>query len=231
LLVVSSDAAWISRLSALSRGWAIDFAHASDLGALMRGAAPAPTGAVVLDWAPGALARKDRDQTEDFRRRLPGYVMIFASVSDGPAADWLSAALASGADGFVAKAASSARLAGELRGHLRRGAEAARREKNRLLCHGGVMLDLGRGRVLLRRRDDWRPAPALSRKEESLLGFFLEHPGRLFDRGAILEAVWGERATEVIAQTLDKSVSSLRRKLGSHGRCLRMVHGRGYKWE
>ena len=73
----------------------------------------------------------------------------------------------------------------------------------------------------------------LSRKEFDLLGVLTAHPGRVFDRQALLDRVWGE-GNIVDGRTVDVHVRWLREKLEpepSKPLHLLTVRGVGYKWQ
>ena len=68
----------------------------------------------------------------------------------------------------------------------------------------------------------------LTVKEQSLLVFFLRHPGEILSRTRIYEQVWDERY-DGISNTLEVHIKELRRALEAHGgRVLFTVRGRGY---
>jgi two-component system phosphate regulon response regulator PhoB len=56
----------------------------------------------------------------------------------------------------------------------------------------------------------------------------LEHPGRVFTRGELLEEVWGI-TSEVNTRTVDTHVRRLRERLGTYGEAVETVHGFGYR--
>lgn len=73
----------------------------------------------------------------------------------------------------------------------------------------------------------------LSRKEFDLLGVLTAHPGRVFDRQALLDRVWGE-GNIVDGRTVDVHVRWLREKVEpepSKPLHLLTVRGVGYKWQ
>ena len=68
----------------------------------------------------------------------------------------------------------------------------------------------------------------LTAKEQSLLVFFLRHPGEVLSRTRIYEQVWDERY-DGLSNTLEVHVMELRRKLEAHGpRLIHTLRGRGY---
>jgi DNA-binding response OmpR family regulator len=68
----------------------------------------------------------------------------------------------------------------------------------------------------------------LSPKEMALLAFFLRHPGQILSRTRIYDHVWDERI-DLLSNTLEVHVQSLRRKLEAHGpRLIQTLRGQGY---
>jgi DNA-binding response OmpR family regulator len=71
----------------------------------------------------------------------------------------------------------------------------------------------------------------LTEQEFQLLYFLAGHPGRVFDRQALLDAVWG-RDTFVTARSVDALVKRVRQHLRTAGRsesCVETVRGVGYR--
>lgn len=68
----------------------------------------------------------------------------------------------------------------------------------------------------------------LTAKEQSLLVFFLRHPGEVLSRTRIYEQVWDERY-DGLSNTLEVHVMELRRKLEARGpRVIHTLRNRGY---
>jgi DNA-binding response OmpR family regulator len=63
--------------------------------------------------------------------------------------------------------------------------------------------------------------------EFKLLVQFLKNEGTVFSREELLQTVWGD-TVHVSEHTVDTHISSLRKKMGSFGSCLRAVMKRGY---
>jgi two-component system phosphate regulon response regulator PhoB len=64
--------------------------------------------------------------------------------------------------------------------------------------------------------------------EFKLIHVLLDHPGRVFSRGQLLEEVWGISG-EATSRTVDTHVRRLRERLGVHGEAVETVHGFGYR--
>jgi DNA-binding response OmpR family regulator len=133
-----------------------------------------------------------------------------------------------GADDYVLKPFSPREVAARVRAVLRRStAKAAQSDDaEKPLRSGPLTADLRSRKALAGTRE-----LALSRTEFNLLAAFLRSPGRVFERGQLLETVWG--ADVVVGdRTVDVHVKALRRKLeeaGADPRVLETVRGVGYR--
>lgn len=133
-----------------------------------------------------------------------------------------------GADDYVLKPFSPREVTARVRAVLRRSGNRNNQaeEGETALRAGAISLDprtrkasAGSGELLL------------SRTEFNLLAVFLRSPGRVFERGQLLDAVWG---TDVVVgdRTVDVHVKALRRKIeeaGGDPRVLETVRGVGYR--
>lgn len=73
---------------------------------------------------------------------------------------------------------------------------------------------------------------ALGPTEYRLLQFFMEHPGRVFSRGQLLDAVWGT-GSEIEERTVDVHIRRLRKaiELDEAADPIRTVRSAGYSFE
>jgi DNA-binding response OmpR family regulator len=131
-----------------------------------------------------------------------------------------------GADDYIAKPFGILELFARVRSALRRSAGEAR-GKDEVLWGGDIVLDCARHEVKVGGRlVELRP------KEFSLLKTLLSNKGRVLERDALLEKVWGE--DEYIDQgTIDVHVRRLREKIEedpSSPRYVVTVRGVGYKF-
>ncbi|MFH1724118.1 MAG: response regulator transcription factor [Elusimicrobiota bacterium] len=70
---------------------------------------------------------------------------------------------------------------------------------------------------------------ALTRLEFDLLAYLVRNQGKVFKRVDLLEAVW-KYPENIETRTLDKHIETLRKKLAPMGKCIRTVHGVGYRF-
>ncbi len=129
--------------------------------------------------------------------------------------------LETGADDYVIKPYSVVELMARLRAHLRRVRPSA---AGQVLEWDDLRLDAVTHRVT---RDG--AEVKLGPTEFRLLATFLERPGRVFSREALLDRVWG-RDIYVDSRTVDVHIGRLRKALMAKGGAdpLRTVRGSGY---
>ena len=130
-------------------------------------------------------------------------------------------ALDVGADDYVTKPFSPVELTARIRAVLRRAHPAAGAN---LLTYGSLVMDLGSHRVIRDGR-----ACHLGPTEFRLLRFLMEHPGRVYSREQLLDAVWG-RDIYVEARTVDVHIRRLRKAINgpTDPDLIRTVRSAGY---
>jgi two-component system phosphate regulon response regulator PhoB len=177
---------------------------------------------VLLDWMLPLVSgievcRQIRRRPET--RDLP-IIMLTARGEEGDKVR----ALNSGADDYITKPFSPFELTARLQAVLRRSRPALTADA---LAYGDVVMDLAAHRVFR----GGQPVH-LRPTEFRLLRFLIEHPGRVFSREQLLNAVWTPD-TYIEPRTVDVHIRRLRKALNSGGMedVIRTVRATGYALE
>jgi two-component system phosphate regulon response regulator PhoB len=154
------------------------------------------------------------------RRPETANVPIIMLTARGEESDRIRG-LETGADDYVTKPFSPRELVARVGAVLRRVRPALAGER---LSYGDVEMDVTAHRV----RRGGTPI-ALGPTEFRLLKYFLEHPGRVFSRERLLDAVWSHDP-DIDLRTVDVHVRRLRKALNDDGRddVIRTVRSAGY---
>ena len=155
---------------------------------------------------------------ENGQLRLTPILMLTARSDEGDEVAGLDA----GADDYLAKPVSTARLVSRIRALLRRGEREDEATTQLLRVHDLVV---DRERYVVERPDSDETF-RLPRKEFELLYFFASHPGRVFTREDLLNSVWGPDVY-VVDRTVDVHVRKIREKVGAE--YIETVKGVGYR--
>ena len=177
---------------------------------------------VLLDWMlPQLSGIEVRRQLR--RRPATKTLPIILLTARGEEADTVRG-LDSGADDYVTKPFSPAELTARVHALLRRSRPALSDEA---LNAADVQMDLAAHRVHRNGREI-----KLGPTEYRLLRHFMEHPGRVFSREQLLDAVWG-RDVYVELRTVDVHIRRLRKALNEGGETdvIRTVRSAGYALE
>jgi two-component system, OmpR family, phosphate regulon response regulator PhoB len=126
-----------------------------------------------------------------------------------------------GADDYVVKPFSVKVLLERLKALKRRRGEAEEFED--VIQRGGLTVDRVRYRVALHDQP-----VELTRSEFRLLDTLIRQPGRVFDRGELIDAALGED-TYVLERTIDVHIRALRKKLDTAADLIETVRGVGYR--
>jgi DNA-binding response OmpR family regulator len=149
--------------------------------------------------------------------------VIFLTAKSGEADRVLGLEL--GADDFVAKPFSPRELVARVKAVLRRFERPLAPE---VIRHGDLVIDSGAMTLTVRGQQIETTAT-----EFRLLEYLARHPGRVFTRDQLLDAVWRDTAY-VTPRSVDVYVRRIREKIESDAEqplFLRTVRGAGYKFE
>ena len=174
---------------------------------------------VLLDWMLPIIS--GIEVCRQLRRR-PGtrdlpIIMVTARTEDQDAVR----ALDTGADDYISKPFAMDSLMARIRALLRRSGAVATRG---VLSWRDLLLDQDAHRV----SRAGRPLH-LGPTEYRLLEFLMQHPGRVFSREQVLDAVWG-RDIHVEPRTVDVHIRRLRKAVNGPGEedIIRTVRSAGY---
>ena len=174
---------------------------------------------VVLDWmlpkvSGVEVCRRLRSRPET--RNLP----IIMLTARGEETDRIRG-LDTGADDYIVKPFSMSELAARIRAVLRRIRPGLADDRVR---HGDLVIDRAAHRVKRGARE-----VHLGPTEFRLLDYLMQHPGRVFSREQLLDAVWGSDVY-VEARTVDVHIGRLRKALneGAGEDPIRTVRSAGY---
>jgi len=172
---------------------------------------------IILDWMLPKVSgievcRRLRQRAST--RNLP----IIMLTARGEESDRIRG-LDTGADDYVVKPFSMIELSARLRAVLRRIRPGLADDRVRA---GDIIIDRVAHRVK-RAGEEIHLGPT----EFRLLDYFMQHPGRVFTREQLLNAVWGSDVY-VETRTVDVHIGRLRRALGGEGDPIRTVRSAGY---
>ncbi len=222
LLLVEDDPALAELIEYRFKGEGYDVRLTGDGDeALLLAAEDAPD-LVLLDWMIGGtsgieVCRRLR------REKSTAHVPIIMLTARGAEDDRIRG-LETGADDYVTKPFSPRELIARVAAVLRRVRPALAGET---LTVGDLALDPTAHKVLRRNR-----TLAIGPTEFRLLRHFMEHPGRVFSRDQLLDAVWGT-GSEIELRTVDVHIRRLRKAIEIDGAPdpVRTVRSAGYALE
>ena len=219
ILVVEDEAALVELIRYNLENEGFDVVAAKDGEEALLAAEEHDVDLVLLDWMLPLLSGLEvcRQLRRNPRTKTIPIIMLTAR---GEETDRVRG-LAVGADDYVPKPFSYPELTARIRAVLRRTRPSLIAER---LNYGGIEMDLAQHRVA-RAGHPVRLGPT----EFRLLRHFLEHPGRVFSRDQIIDAVWG-RDVNVDERTVDVHIRRLRKALNKDGDMdpIRTVRSAGY---
>jgi two-component system phosphate regulon response regulator PhoB len=219
ILVVEDEAPLLTmlRYNLEKQGFRVD--EAADGQEALTKIAEARPDVVLLDWMLPVMSGIEvcrQIRRKPITRDLP-VIMVTARTEDVDAVR----ALNTGADDYITKPFAIDTLLARIRALLRRvGSPPA---KGTLKFHD-IAMDLAAHRVARNGR-----SVHLGPTEFRLLEFFMQHPGRVFSREELLDAVWGPDI-HVEPRTVDVHIRRLRKSLNGEMEIdvIRTVRAAGY---
>ncbi|MGV3608043.1 MAG: response regulator transcription factor [Planctomycetaceae bacterium] len=170
---------------------------------------------IVLDW----WLPKCEGITLLKRFREAGHSIPVLFLTARDAVSQRVEALNAGADDYLCKPFAFEELLARVHALLRRLPSS----NDAVLKYSDIVLTLAMNRV----ERAGQPLQ-LTAREQTLLHFFLRHPGEVLSRTRLYEHVWQERF-DGLSNTLEVHIMELRRKLEAYGpRVIQTVRGRGY---
>jgi DNA-binding response OmpR family regulator len=162
----------------------------------------------------------------EIRRDDPDIPVLILSAK-GQESDKV-AGLALGADDYIVKPFGLKELLARIDATLRRRRSRGETGANRAVRRAGdIEVDLDGRKARVRGRE-----LELTSREFDLLAWFVMHPGRVFSREQLMEAVWGSRYFGT-ARTVDNFIARLRAHIGDDAespRHLETMRGVGYRF-
>ena len=222
LLLVEDDAALAELVEFRFRaeGYEVETTDDGDEALLL--AAEAAPDVVILDWM--IEGTSGIEVCRRLRRdKATAHVPIIMLTARGAEDDRIRG-LDTGADDYVTKPFSPRELVARVNAIMRRIRPALAGE---VLEVGDLTLDATAHRATRRGK-----ALALGPTEFRLLRHFMEHPGRVFSRGQLLDAVWGNDS-DIELRTVDVHIRRLRKGIELDGVAdpVRTVRSAGYALE
>ncbi len=219
VLLVEDDQALVELLSFHFQREEFDLESTADGEEALLLAREAAPDVVILDWMIEGVSGIEVCRR---LRRLPetANVPIIMLTARAEEADRIRG-LETGADDYVTKPFSPRELIARVGAVLRRVRPALAGEQ---LAYADIEMDLVSHRV--KRSGE---ALQLGPTEFRLLRHFLEHPGRVFSRERLLDAVWGQDS-DIELRTVDVHIRRLRKAINAGGRTdlVRTVRSAGY---
>jgi two-component system, OmpR family, alkaline phosphatase synthesis response regulator PhoP len=131
-----------------------------------------------------------------------------------------------GADDYIQKPISPRTLVARVKAVLRRRGTPAMDSEGaqKVLKTGSLEIDRSSYTVKVGKKEVFFP-----KKEFEVLALLAAHPGKVYSREALLNAVWGTDVV-VIDRTVDVHIRKIREKLGHEAEMIETVKGVGYRF-
>ncbi len=221
ILIVEDEPAIGEMIAFTLAGAGFECDVAGDAGAAERCIADHLPDMILLDWmmpGPSGVELARRLSKDVSLKEIP----IIMLTAKGEERDMLTG-FGAGVDDYITKPFSPPELLARIRAVLRRTLPHATGEA---LQVGGLALDPVGHRVTAD-DDELKLGPT----EFRLLQFFMSHPDRVYNRGQLIDLVWGP-GVYIEERTVDVHIRRLREALakGGYDRMIQTVRGAGYRF-
>lgn len=189
------------------------------------------TGCAELDLVEvcSTLCQTPEDLQKIIKKRKPVAILAFSApqnISDSQIVKFLEA----GADDFVFSNMDERIIVAKLKAYIRRLTPAIAATMSRLESAGGnIKIDRDRRTVKIEfKPGKYTELSSLTQRELEILSMLVRNETRVVSRESMLDKLWGDEATEVYSDCINKHIETLRRKLGRYGSRIKTVYGSGY---
>jgi two-component system phosphate regulon response regulator PhoB len=131
-----------------------------------------------------------------------------------------------GADDFVLKPFEPLELRARIEVRVKRAKSQIDREA--LIQKGDLVLSVPYQKAVLREGGEEKDL-RLTPTEFRLLYFFIKNEGEVLSRNQLLTTIWSDDV-HVLTRTIDKHISTLKKKLGLKAKYIQSIHSRGYRF-
>lgn len=178
----------------------------------------------------GTPACKTPEDLKHLIKKLKPLAMLVFAAPQSLSNSQIAGFLECGADDFVFKNLDERILVAKLKAHIRRLDKSAFPQAPRVISRcGDIEIDRSKRVVKIKAKPGKCTELAdLTQKEFDILSLLVGNEKRVVSRESMLERLWGNNATEVYSECVDKHIESLRRKLGFFGKKIRTIYGTGY---
>lgn len=157
--------------------------------------------------------------------KSPGDIPVIFLSSSTLVSDKVKA-FSSGADDYLVRPFEPLELNARVEARLRKKGDPVAEESS--IQKGDLMLSIPFQRALLlegSRERDLKLTPT----EFRLLYFFIKNEGTVLSRSQLLSIIWSDDV-HVLTRTIDKHISTLKKKLASRSSYIQSVHSKGYRF-
>lgn len=221
ILVVDDDENLRRLVAAYLENEGYEVEQAADADAALASVEKREPALILLDLMLPGLSGLEVARRIRARRQIP-ILMLTARGSE----DDMLQGFAAGADDYLVKPFSPKVLVARVRAILRRSGLGPQEEEEKALSVGGISIDRKTREVRIEGREI-----ELTTTEFDLLRVLAEHPGWVYSREELLEAVWGYKYLGD-SRLVDVHIANLRKKIGddpADPQFVRTVRGVGYK--